>query len=111
MFFKYWHSQKQRRKLAKRAQGRDLKTRRAGTRPVVEALEDRCLLSNYFTNPDGGSWETAANWSANHVPQAGEAVLIGAKDVTVQLTSASSIASLSVGNGAKLVISEIPYVS
>ena len=46
-------------------------------RPWLEVLEDRVVLSAIaWTNPDGGDWDTASNWSSDAVPTAGDDVTI-----------------------------------
>jgi len=45
----------------------------------VEPLEDRVTpATNTWLNPAGGSWHTAANWSQNRAPAAGDDVVIPA---------------------------------
>src|SRR5277367_2635504 len=43
----------------------------------LESLEDRTMLSQVFwNNPAGGDWDTASNWSGQHVPTASDDVFI-----------------------------------
>src|SRR5262249_13607085 len=44
-------------------------------RPIVEPLESRTVLSSVtWTNPNGGDWDTATNWSTGQVPTAADDV-------------------------------------
>ncbi len=55
---------------------------------------------NAWTNPAGGSWSTAANWSLGRVPIAGDSVVIAlAGTYTVSLDVNASIGALDVGGG------------
>ena len=57
-------------------------------RPLIESLEDRTVLSTIMWNttvaPNGGDWDTAANWVGGVIPTA-------SNDVVVDLTSSGTI--------------------
>src|SRR5262245_16751170 len=67
---------------------------------ACELLEARTLPAIItWTNPAGGSWSTAANWSLNRVPAAGDDVVIpdvgaAGANVTITLSGLSTITSL-----------------
>ena len=55
----------------------------------------------FWTNPAGGNWTVAANWSANRVPGGEDQVFITlAGTYTVTLNAAAVIAALTVGGGS-----------
>jgi hypothetical protein len=64
-------------------------------RPTVglwlERLEDRTVPSTVtWINPAGGDWDTAANWDANRVPNAGDDALIDIFGITVTHSGSNS---------------------
>ena len=73
-------------------------SRRRQTRAVLESIEQRILLTtNAWKAAVSGDWDTAANWSLNHVPTASEDVAItvsGSYTVTKSVASADSCASI-----------------
>jgi hypothetical protein len=79
------------RKSSNRRQGSETKARRGkrlhgGTfaKPWVEVLEDRVVLSQVFwTNPAGGDWSVASNWSTGQLPGAGDDVVINTPGITI----------------------------
>jgi hypothetical protein len=78
-------------------------TRRA--RCLIEALEDRLFLSTVSWIGASGSWNSAANWSTNTLPQLGDDVVISqAGNIQVTLTGSASIHSLSI-SGDSLTLS------
>jgi hypothetical protein len=75
------------------------------TFPIL-ALLLTCLLGSglvrateyVFSNPDGGSWQTAANWTPNGVPGPGDrAIVAGTADYAVTLAAGVEVGSLVVG--------------
>lgn len=63
----------------------------------LEALEDRCVPASVtWIGPDGGDWDTAANWSTGNVPGATDDVSITTPGLTVVHSQfiADTIASL-----------------
>ncbi len=53
--------------------------------PSLETLERRLVLSSVsWTNPNGGDWNTASNWSSDAIPTA-------ADDVTISIAVANPI--------------------
>jgi hypothetical protein len=80
--------------------------RRSGSRPRVEALEDRTLLSNVsWISSQSGNWDTAANWSTGQVPTSADAVTINVSGVTVTVeTGNQSALSVQVASGSTLAL-------
>jgi hypothetical protein len=67
------------------------------THCLVEALEDRFLLSAVSWIGGSGSWNTPSNWSTNTLPQPGDDVTISqAGNIQVTLAGSASIHSLSI---------------
>ena len=61
----------------------------------LEALEKRTLLAtNMWINSTGGSWQTASNWSLNHVPASGEDVVIPELSGTQTITYSSGSSTI-----------------
>ncbi len=75
-------------KGARRAQARH--SRRLFFRPWVEVLEDRIppAVVNW-TNPAGGAWETAGNWSMGQLPGADDDVVIPAFAGSISISHGS----------------------
>jgi hypothetical protein len=62
-------------------------------RPWLEVLENRLVLSSVsLSNPKGGDWETANNWSSASVPTVGD-------DVVISINSSNSYPAVTVTNG------------
>ncbi|MFI5459938.1 MAG: hypothetical protein ACHRXM_31345, partial [Isosphaerales bacterium] len=59
------------------------------SRPWLESLESRLVLSVSWINPNGGNWDTASNWSSDSVPGASDDVTISIA-VTNPITHSSS---------------------
>lgn len=54
-----------------------------------------------WTNINGGTWNTAANWSLNQVPAGGDnAVITNAGTYTVTLNTSPTVNSLTLGGGS-----------
>src|SRR4051812_35531903 len=47
--------------------------------PVVDILEERNSPSVNWTNPAGGDWDTASNWSTGNLPGPDDDVIIDIK--------------------------------
>ncbi len=53
------------------------KRKRNRCRPLIEAMEDRLLLSTiYWNNAAGGDWDTASNWKGGALPGPGDDAVI-----------------------------------
>ena len=64
-------------------------------RLFCEALEDRTLLAtNMWNSSVGGSWQTASNWSLDHVPTNGEDVVIPELSGTQTITYSSGTSTI-----------------
>src|SRR4051794_16165843 len=74
----------------------------------MEMLEDRALMTAIvWTNPTGGSWQTASNWDLNRLPAAGDDVSIpdlagnqtitSSADVSVQTLNSAELLAISFG--------------
>jgi hypothetical protein len=62
---------------SRRQNSSNARRRRGFQRLFIEALEQRTLLSQVsWTNPAGGDWDTASNWSGSAVPGTGDDVVI-----------------------------------
>jgi RHS repeat-associated protein len=66
---------------------------------ALPAVASAAECTNTWTGPTEGSWATAANWSAEHVPTESDVACIGAGK-TVTVTSGSQQAAVVQGEGA-----------
>src|SRR5271157_1270762 len=67
-------------------------------RIALECLEERVVLSTIsWTNPSGGDWDTASNWSGGKVPTLKDDVVINTTGINIahSSTAADSLHSLS----------------
>ncbi len=80
------------RRVATRQAGGGARNPRAPHLPWLERLETRLVLSSIsWTDPNGGDWDTAGNWSSDTVPTASDDVTINIP-VTNPITHGTSIA-------------------
>ena len=66
-------------------------------RPGLEELERRRVFSVSWTNPNGGDWDTASNWSGDAVPNSTDDVTISiavSGPITHDSSASDSVASL-----------------
>jgi uncharacterized protein YlbG (UPF0298 family) len=77
-------------------------------RPSLEGLESRSLLSNVsWINPNGGDWDTGANWSTGQVPGQNDNVTISlssAETITHSSSTGDSVLSLTTNSSTNLKI-------
>jgi hypothetical protein len=75
----------------------------------LESLENRILLTDFrWSNPSGGDWDTATNWSPVGIPGATDTAAIDMPNITVthslgrndSVLSIDSQAPLSIGSGS-----------
>jgi RHS repeat-associated protein len=66
---------------------------------IVPATASAAECTNTWTGPAEGSWTTAANWSAGHVPNESDVACIGSGK-TVNVTTGTQKTSLVQGEGA-----------
>jgi hypothetical protein len=65
--------------------------RRARFRPWLEALETREVPAVIpFANPQGGAWETAANWEGGRVPTLADTAVIAIAGINVTYSSGTT---------------------
>jgi RHS repeat-associated protein len=61
---------------------------------MLEPLEERVLLATVtWTNPAGGDWDTAGNWSTGTLPKSGDDVVIGTLNSGASVTHAQTTTS------------------
>ena len=79
-----------------------------GRKPSLEGLERRTLLSNVtWINPNGGDWDTAANWSNDQVPGATDNATISlssTETITHSSSQSDSVLSLTTNSATNLKI-------
>ena len=74
--------------------------------PRLQVLEDRVLPSTVtWTNPNGGDWDTASNWSTGAVPGAADYVVINLSGITITHSAAVADAINSLNSEANISIS------
>ncbi len=56
-------------------------------RATVSRLEKRLLLAVTWINPEGGDWDTTANWSTGQLPGPGDEVIINTPGITITHSS------------------------
>ena len=95
-------------RMAKRSKQRSCIAQHRLTKAVVEALEQRFLLSvvNWTGDAGDGLWSTPGNWSTKtSLPGAGDSVVINAlAGTTIELTSSLTASAQSVSTNATLQI-------
>src|SRR3954467_14646569 len=65
--------------------------RRAAKAPMMEALEERTLLSTIiWSGPDGGDWNTASNWIGGTRPGPDDTAQINTSNITINYSSGAS---------------------
>jgi hypothetical protein len=73
--------------------------RRSHSRLHIEQLEDRVVPSTVnWINPNGGDWDTKANWSTGQIPGAGDDVVIPALNNKTDVVTHSAAFSDSVAS-------------
>src|SRR5271165_5742243 len=84
-------------------------------RASVCRLENRLLLSVTWINPDGGDWDTPANWSGDQLPTAGDDVFINTAGITIThsanmmdtIKSLTSVADVTLSGGSLIVTGQV----
>ncbi len=76
--------------------------------PILELMEDRCLLTSYAWNlPTGGDWDTPLNWSPTGVPTAADTAtinLVSLGIITHNSSTTDSVLSLTTNSFTTLNI-------
>jgi hypothetical protein len=84
--------------------------RSKGLSPRIEGLEDRVVLSAVtWVGPNGGDWDTAANWSPAGVPNSSDAVVItpsSAETILHGVNQSDSVLSLTTNSNATLELTK-----
>ena len=83
-----------------------VRRRSKGLRPIFEGLEERVVLSTVtWVGPNGGDWDTAANWSPSGVPNSTEDVVIkpsSPETIIHGMNQSDSVFSLTTNSDATL---------
>jgi hypothetical protein len=73
-----------------------------GSNNVSVLLNDNHWTIRNYVGPSGGNWSTAGNWSPSGIPTASDLVTISGN--SVNLSTSATVASLTLGGGASLVV-------
>ena len=75
-------------------------------RIALECLEERVVLSTIsWTNPSGGNWDTASNWSGGKVPTLQDDVVINNTGITITHSSSAADSVHSLTSRAAITLS------